>query len=389
MNTAFPLAGLKTLLKPVAASLFAASLLTACGGSEAPAAKVADTKAAPAASAEPAAAEPLKVGFVYVGPTGDAGWTYAHDEARKKVVAHFGDAVKTSYVESVAEGADSERVINQLAKSGHDLIFTTSFGYMNPTLKVAKKFPDVKFEHATGYKRADNVGTYFDRAYEGRYLAGMTAGAMTKTNTLGYVASFPIPEVLRGINAFTLGARSVNPDIEVKVVWVSTWYDPGKEREAAETMILQGADVLTQHTDSPGVINAAEAKGVYAIGYNSDMAVYGPTAHLTASVHNWAPLYIKKVQAVLDGNWKSEDVWGGLADNALDLAPFNKAVPQDVQDKVNSAKAAISAGSMHPFTGPLKDQSGMLKVAGNVVMSDGEMAGMNWFVEGVQGDIPK
>jgi len=332
--------------------------------------------------------KPLKIGFVYVGPTGDAGWTYAHDKGRKYMVDKLGDKVKTTFVESVAEGADSARVIQQLARSGHDLIFTTSFGYMNPTLKVAKKFPKVKFEHSTGYKRAKNVGTYFDRAYEGRYLAGVTAGLMTKTNTLGYVGSFPIPEVMRGINAFTLGALSVNPKVKVKVVWVSTWYDPGKERSAAETLILQGSDVLTQHTDSPGVINAAEAKGVYAIGYNSDMSVYGPKAHLTAIVHNWGPLYVAKAEAVINGTWKSEDIWDGLAENALDLAPFNSEVPQTVQDKVNAVKAAIINGSLHPFTGPIVDQSGTTKVADGKVIPTGDLMGMNWYVKGVDGKLP-
>jgi basic membrane protein A len=335
------------------------------------------------------AADPLKVGFVYVGPTGDAGWTYAHDKGRMYVEEALGDKVKTTYVESVAEGADSERVIRQLAKSGHDLIFTTSFGYMNPTLKVAKAFPKVAFEHASGYKRAKNVGTYFDRAYQGRYLMGMVAGMMTKTNTLGYVGSFPIPEVVRGINAFTLGARSVNPEAKVNVVWVSTWYDPGKEREAAETMILQGADVITQHTDSPGPINAAEAKGVYAIGYNSDMSLYGENAHLTASVHNWGPIYLAKTQAVLDGTWKAENVWAGLDTGVVAIAPFNKSVPQDVRDHVNAKKQAISDGKLKPFTGPLNNQAGKEMVAAGATMSDGDLLGMKWFVEGVNGDLPK
>jgi simple sugar transport system substrate-binding protein len=334
-------------------------------------------------------AEPTKVGFVYVGPTGDAGWTYAHDKGRQYVEEQFGDRVETTYVESVAEGADSERVIRQLAKSGHDIIFTTSFGYMNPTLKVAKSYPKVAFEHASGYKRSKNVGTYFNRAYEGRYLTGIVAGKMTKSNVLGYVSSFPIPEVIRGINAFTRGARSVNPDVKVKVVWVSSWYDPGKEREAAETMILQGADVITQHTDSPGPINAAEAKGVFAIGYNSDMSPYGTTAHLTATVQNWGPLYAAKVKAVMDGSWKSEDVWGGFADGALDLAPYNAAIPQDVRDYVDTQKAAIADGSLHPFAGPVAAQDGTIQVPAGEVMADGDLLGFSWYVEGVDGALPK
>lgn len=333
--------------------------------------------------------DPLKVAFVYVGPTGDAGWTYAHDQGRKYMEKKLGGKVKTTYVENVAEGADAERVITELARNGNKLIFTTSFGYMNPTLKVAKRFPDVKFEHASGYKRAKNVGTYFDRVYQGRYLTGMVAGMMTKSNLLGYVASFPIPEVIRGINAFALGARAVNPKAEVKVVWVSSWYDPGKESEAANTMINMGVDVITQHTDSPGPINAAEKQEVYAVGYHSDMSVYGPNAHLTATQHNWGPLYAAKAQAVLDGTWQSEDVWGGLSDNALNLAPYNKNVPKTVQAVVDHAKSLIAEGKLHPFAGPIKDQSGKVKVPSGTAMSDGEMLGMKWYVEGVQGKLPK
>ncbi|MDA7744922.1 BMP family ABC transporter substrate-binding protein [bacterium] len=333
--------------------------------------------------------DPLKVAFVYVGPTGDAGWTYAHDEARKYMVEQLGEKVKTTYVENVAEGADAERVITELARAGNKLIFTTSFGYMNPTLKVAKKFPDVKFEHASGYKRSKNVGTYFDRVYQGRYLTGMVAGLMTKSNLLGYVGSFPIPEVIRGINAFTLGARAVNPKAEVKVVWVSSWYDPGKESEAANTMINMGVDVVTQHTDSPGPINAAEKKGVYAIGYHSDMSVYGPNAHLTSTEHNWGPLYTAKAQAVLDGTWKSEDIWGGLADNALDLSVHHKKTPKHVRVVVDHVKSLIAQGKLHPFAGPINDQSGKVRVPTGDAMTDGEMLGMKWYVEGVQGKLPK
>ncbi len=334
-------------------------------------------------------AAPLKIGFVYVGPTGDAGWTFAHDNARKYLEEQLGDKVKTTFVESVAEGADSERVIRQLAKSGHGLIFTTSFGYMNPTLKVAKAFPKVAFEHNSGYKRAKNVGTYFDRIYEARYLTGVVAGKMTKSNVIGYVGSFPIPEVVRGINAFTQGVRSVNPDAKVKVVWVSTWYDPGKEREAAETLFLQGVDVITQHTDSPGPINAAEANGKYAIGYNSDMSLYGKKSHLTAAVHNWGPIYLQKAQAVLDGSWKAEDVWDGIAQGVVDIAPFNKAVPEDVVALVNEKKQKIVDGSLHPFAGPINTQKGEVKIPAGKTMSDEELLGFNWFVEGVDGELPK
>lgn len=374
-----------TLYKSLGA-LTASMLLVACGQDQGAAKTTAEPVKAEAAQEAPG---PLKVGFVYVGPTGDAGWTYAHDNGRKYLEEKLGAAVETTYVESVAEGADSERVINQLAKSGNKLIFTTSFGYMNPTLKVAKKYPNTAFEHSTGYKRSENVGTYFDRAYEGRYLTGIVAGKMTKSNVVGYVGSFPIPEVIRGINAFTRGAQSVNPDIKVKVVWVSTWYDPGKERAAAETMILQGADVITQHTDSPGPINAAQSKGVYAIGYNSDMSEYGEKAHLTSTIHNWGPVYAAKAQAVIDGTWVAEDIWPGVAEGIVDLAPFHSDIPQDVQDYVNAQKAAIADGSLHPFAGPVVDQSGAIKVAEGTNMADGDMLGFGWYVKGVEGELPK
>ena len=334
------------------------------------------------------AADPLKVGFVYVGPTGDAGWTYAHDEARKYMEEQLGDQVETSYVESVAEGPDAERVIRRLAKD-HGLVFTTSFGYMNPTLKVAKKFPKVKFEHATGYKQAKNMGTYFARAYQGRYLTGMVAGKMTESNVLGYVASFPIPEVIRGINAFTKGAKEVNPDVTVKVVWASTWYDPAKEREAAETLMLQGADVLTQHTDSAAVIQAAESKGKYAIGYHSDMSAYGAKAHLTSAVHNWGDLYVAKAKAVIDGSWKSEDLWPGIAEGATDLAPFNDQVPADVKALVEAKKAEIKAGNVRVFDGPVKAQDGTIKAQAGESLSDGDLKGMNWYIDGVEGKLPQ
>jgi len=333
--------------------------------------------------------DPLKIGFVYVGPTGDAGWTYAHDEARKFVESELGNKVSTSYVESVAEGADSERVIQQLAKKGHDLIFTTSFGYMNPTLKVAKRFPKVKFEHASGYKRGKNTGTYFTRAYQGRYLTGLIAGKMTKSDTIGYVASFPIPEVIRGINAFTKGAQEVNPNVKVKVVWASTWYDPAKEREAAETLILQGADVLTQHTDSAAVIQAAESKGVYAIGYHSDMSVYGAKAHLTSTVHNWGPLYLAKAKSVMEGSWKSEDLWPGIAEGTTDLAPLNDAIPADVKQLVMEKKQALKEGKIRVFDGPVLNQTGDAVVPAGSTMEDGKLLGFDWYVKGVEGKLPQ
>ena len=252
--------------------------------------------------------DPTKVGFIYVGPVGDHGWTYRHDIGRQAIEAEFGDAVETSFVESVSEGPDAERVIRQLASDGHDLIFTTSFGFMNPTVKVAKQFPDVKLEHATGYKRADNVSTYLARFYEGRAVIGTIAGHMTETNTIGYIASFPIPEVIRGINAFTLAMREVNPEAEVKVVWVNSWYDPGKEADAAKTLIDQGADIITQHTDSPAPLQVAEERGVHAFGQASDMAAFAPKAQLTSIINNWDAYYVERAKAVIDGNWQSSDV---------------------------------------------------------------------------------
>ncbi len=342
-----------------------------------------------AAFAGGAGAEPLKVGFVYVSPIGDAGWTYQHELGRRELEAALGDKVKTSFVESVPEGADAERVIRKFAASGYGLIFTTSFGYMNPTIKVAKQFPNVVFEHATGYKTAKNVGTYVARFYEGRYLTGIVAGKMTKSNIIGYVAAFPIPEVVRGIDAFTLGLRSVNPKAEVRVIWVNSWYDPGKEREAAETLIAQGADVITQHTDSTAPVQAAEDKGVFAIGYHSDMSKYGPKAHLTATTHHWGKFYTRVAQQVIDGTWKSTQVWGGIAEGMIKLAPFGPAVPEDVRKLVTAKQAEIAAGRLHPFAGPVKDQAGNVKVPAGQTMSDGDLLGLDWYVEGVVGKLPK
>ncbi|GAB3456664.1 BMP family ABC transporter substrate-binding protein [Insolitispirillum peregrinum] len=340
---------------------------------------------APVASA----ADPLKVGFVYVGPVGDFGWSHQHDEGRKALEAAFGDKVKTAYVEDVPEGADAERVINQFAQQGFDLVFTTSFGFMNPTLKVAKRYPNIKFEHATGYKRADNVATYAARFYEGRAIIGTMAGMMTKSNVLGYIASVPIPEVVQGINAFTLAARKVNPKVQVKVVWVNSWYDPGKEREAAEALIAQGADVLSQHTDSPAPVQAAEEKGIYAFGQASDMAKFGPHAQLTSIVDNWGDYYIARVKAAMDGSWKAIDTWDGLKQGMVHMAPYGAAVPDAVKAKADEVKAGIIAGTLHPFTGPIKNQAGELVVKDGETIPDGQLLTMNWFVEGVQGQLPK
>ena len=287
------------------------------------------------------------------------------------------------------EGADAERVIRKLAATGHKLIFTTSFGFMNPTIKVAKRYRKATFVHVSGYKRARNVSTVFARLYEGRYLTGMIAGLMTKSNVLGYVGAFPIPEVVRGINAFAQGARSVNPKAQVRVVWVSSWFDPGKERQAAETLIAQGADVVTHHTDSTAIVQAAEARGKFAIGYHSDMSKYGKKAHLTAARHIWGAYYTKVAKAVLSGSWKAGDTWGGIKDGMVDLAPFGPSVPEDVRKKVMARMAEIKAGSFHPFQGPVKDQSGKVMVPAGKVMSDKDMLGMQFYVEGVVGKLPK
>jgi len=350
---------------------------------------IAATALAAVAFGGAAGAEVLKVAFVYVSPIGDAGWTYQHNLGRLELEAALGDKVKTTYVESVPEGADAERVIRKLAADGYQLIFTTSFGYMNPTIKVGKMFPKTAFDHATGYKRSKNVGTYLARFYEGRYLTGVVAGMVTKTNKIGYVAAFPIPEVVRGINAFTLGLRSVNPTAEVNVVWVSSWYDPGKEREAAETLIAQGADVINQHTDSTAPVQAAEDRGVYAIGYHSDMSKYGPKAHLTATTHHWGKYYTAKANDVIAGTWKAGDTWGGIAEGMIKLAPFGPGVTDEIKAVVAAREADIASGKLHPFAGPVKDQSGTIRIKEGEVMSDGDMLGMDWYVEGVIGELPK
>ena len=329
-------------------------------------------------------AKEMNVGFVYVTPIGDGGWSYAHNQGRLEIEKM--DGVKTSFVEAVNEGPDSERVILNMARKGYDLIFATSFGYMDPMLKVAKQFPETTFMHCSGFKTADNMGTYFGRMYQARYLSGMVAGAMTKSNIMGYVAAFPIPEVIRGINAFTLGAQSVNPDVTVRVVWTKTWYDPATEKEAAKSLLDVGADVIAQHQDSPGPQEAAEEKGVYSVGYNSDMSKFAPKAHLTAPVFNWAPIYTNAVKQVQAGEWKSESIWVGLEAGVVDLAPMGAMVPKDVQEKVMAKKQAIIAGEKD-FVGPIKDQGGTEKVAAGQAMADGDMLGMTWFVEGVVGTI--
>ena len=345
--------------------------------------------ATPFAAAPLAAQEPLKIGFVYVSPIGSAGWTYQHELGRQYLEKIFAGKVKTTYVESVPEGADAERVIRRLAQEGNKLIFTTSFGYMDPTVKVARAFPKTIFMHATGYKTAKNSGTYIIKFEEGRYLAGLVAGKMSKSGTAGYVAAFPIPEVIRGINAFTIGMREVNPKAKVKVVWVSSWYDPGKEREAAEALIAQGADVIMQHTDSTAPVQAAEAKGVYAIGYHSDMSKFGPKAHLVASTHNWTGYYQSVVEKVMKNQWKSEAFVGGIKEGMVVMAGWGPMVPDEVKKLVADKEALIKAGKFAPFQGPVKTQDGKEVVAAGKVMPDKDILEMNYYVEGVEGQLPK
>jgi len=335
------------------------------------------------------AEEPLKVAFVYVGPVGDAGWTYAHDQGRQALEKALGSKVKTTYVENVAEGADAERVIRQLATEGNKVIFTTSFGFMNATVKVAQSFPNVIFEHATGYKTLKNLGVYEARFYEGAYLLGVMAGQMTKTNTLGFVASFPIPEVIRNIDAYTLGAQSVNPKAKTKVIWVNTWYDPAKERQAAETLIAQGADMLCQNTDSPAIVQVAQEKGIYAFGWDSDMKKFAPKSQLTANTNNWGVYYIDTVKKVLDGTWKPQVVKWGLKEGLVVMAPLNSAVPPAAAKVFDEKRKALIDGKLTPFQGPVKDQSGAIKVPAGSTMPLEELMSLNWYVEGVEGSIPK
>lgn len=334
------------------------------------------------------AAEKLKVAFAYCCPVGDLGWSHEHDQGRQAVAEAFGDRVETVFVESVADGPDAERVIRQLAQDGAGVIFGTTFGFMNPMLKVAKAFPGVKFEHATGFKRADNLSTYSARFYEGRHVIGLVAGKMTKTNTIGYVASFPIPEVVRGINAAYLAAKSVNPAIRIKVVWVNSWFDPGKEADATRALIDQGADIIMQHTDSPAPMKIAEEAGIHAFGQASDMARFGPRAQLTAIIDDWKPYYIARVQAVLDGTWRSTDTWDGIGPGMVAFAPWGPAVPEDVRALAETAKAEIAAGTRHPFTGPVNRQDGSVWLKDGVTAPDGDLLGMNFYVEGIEGSVP-
>ena len=332
--------------------------------------------------------EPAKVGFVYVGPVGDSGWTFQHDLGRRQMEAALRGKVVTRFVENVPEGADSERVIREMAQGGTKVIFATSFGYMNPCLNVAKQFPGTVFMHATGYKTAANLGIYNGRFYEGRYLSGVIAGKLTKSNIAGYVASYPIPEVVMGINAFLRGMQSVNPKAEVRVVWVNSWFDPGKEREAALALISQGADMLTHETDSAAANQAAEEKGVKVFCYNSDELKYAPKGQLGGVLLTWGDYYTKVVSEVLAGTWKSGSVWGGLRDGFIKMAPMSAAVPKDVQALAKKLEAQIVAGKLHPFAGPVVDQEGKVRVPAGQTISDQDLEKMDYFVKGVASKLP-
>jgi len=333
------------------------------------------------------AADKLKVGFIYLGPVGDFGWTYQHEIGRQAVVKELGDKIETTYLENVNEGPDSERSIEQLARTGHQLIFTTSFGYMDPTLKVAKKYPKINFEHSTGFKNAPNMGTYSGRFYEGRYIQGIIAGKMSKSGVLGYIGSFPIPEVISGINATMLGAQTVNPNIKIKIIWVNTWFDPGKEADAAKALIDQGADIIMQHTDSPAAMQVAAQRGVLAFGQDSDMVKFGPKSQLTAIIDNWGPYYVKQVKAAVAGTWKAEETWDGLKEKMVVMAPYTN-MPDDVKKLAMDAEAAIIGGTLHPFKCPVMGQDGKPVECKADHLEPGQILSMNFYVKGVDDKFP-
>ena len=376
----------RSLIQIAAMSAVAAVALVGCGKKEEPAPAPAPAPVAAPAAAKP---EPLKIAFAYVGPVGDGGWTFAHDQGRKAVEKEFGDKVVTSFVENVPESADAERVLRDMASQGNKLVFGTTFGYMEPMLKVAPDFKDIKFEHATGYKQAENMRTYDSRTYEGAYMAGVIAGKMTKSNTLGVVASIPIPEVLRNINSFTMGAQSVNPKIKTKVVWVNEWFNPPKETEAATSLINGGADVLFQNTDSPAVLKTAQDKGKRAFGWDSDMTAYGPKAHLGSAIINWAPYYIQATKEALDGSWKGGGgVWWGHKEGAIDMVSIAEDVPADIKARIDEIKAGLKAGTFSIWKGPIVGQDGKEILAKDAVADDKFLGGVNFYVKGVEGKVP-
>jgi len=377
----------RALLKVAALSAVAAAALVGCGKKEEPAPAPAPAPT-PVTEAPAPKVEPLKIAFAYVGPVGDGGWSFAHDNGRKAIEAEFGDKVATSFVESVPESADAERVLRDLAGQGNKLIFGTTFGYMESMLKVAADHADVKFEHATGYKTAENMRTYDSRTYEGAYMAGVIAGAMTKSNTLGVVGSVPIPEVLRNINSFTMGAQSVNPKIKTKVVWVNEWFSPPKETEAATSLINGGADILFQNTDSPAVLKTAQEKGKRAFGWDSDMTAYGPKAHLASAIINWGPYYIQATRDALEGKWATGQAWWGVKEGAIDIVSIAEDVPAETKAKVEEIKKGLADGSFHIWKGPIVGQDGKEVLAKDVVADDKFLGGVNFYVKGVEGKIP-
>ena len=378
----------RSLLKLAALTAVASAALIGCGKKEEAAAPAAAPAAPAPTAAAPAPAAPLNIAFAYVGPVGDGGWSFAHDNARKAIEKEFGDKIKTTFVESVPESADAERVFRDMVSQGNKLIFGTTFGYMEPMLKVAADNKDVKFEHATGYKTAENMRTYDSRTYEGAYMAGVIAGSMTKSNTLGVVGSVPIPEVLRNINSFTLGAQSVNPKISTKVVWVNEWFSPPKETEAATALINGGADVLFQNTDSPAVLKTAQEKGKRAFGWDSDMTAYGPKAHLASAIINWTPYYTKATQDMLDGKWATGQTWWGVKEGAIDLVSIAEDVPAEAKAKVEEVKKGLKDGSFSIWKGPIVDQDGKEVVAAGAVADDKFLSGVNFYVKGVEGKVP-
>jgi basic membrane protein A len=380
----------RSMLKLAALSAVAAGSLVACSKSEAPAPAPAAAPAPAVASAPAPKAEPLKIAFAYVGPVGDGGWTFAHDNGRKAIEKEFGDKIQTSFVEKVPEAADAERVFRDMVSQGNKLVFGTTFGYMEPMLKVAKDNPQVKFEHATGYKTADNLRAYDSRTYEGAYMAGVIAGKMTKTNTLGVVGSIPIPEVVRNINSFTMGAQSVNPKVKTRVVWVGDWFNPPKETEAATSLINGGADVLMQNTDSSAVLQTAEKLGKRAFGWDSDMSSYGPKAHLGSAVINWAPYYISSVRDALDGKWKTSPtkIWWGVKEGSIDFVSVAADVPEDAKKKLDEVKAGLKSGSFVIWKGPIVDNTGKEVLPKDKAADDEWLGGINFYVKGVEGKVP-
>jgi basic membrane lipoprotein Med (substrate-binding protein (PBP1-ABC) superfamily) len=329
---------------------------------------------------------PLKVAFVYVSPVGDVGWTYSHDLGRQYAEEHLGDTVRTQFFESVPEGRKAREILRKLAQK-NDVIFATSWGYMVSMEQVAKQYPDVKFEHATGIRHGNNLSTYATRIYEARYLSGIVAASMSKTNRIGYVAAFPVPEVIRGLNAFTLGAQSINPDIEVAVQWTKAWYAPKRATQLSHALIDGGADVLAQHTDSPAPVEVAETRGVYAIGYHSNMSPYGPNAHLVSVTHDWGLFYHKRIKSFMDNSAKTEDSWTGLKEGSVKLSAISSAVPNHVMEKVEQAKQKISSGELNIFAGPIKNHKGRVRVKVAKTLTDDALKRMSWYVAGINGDL--